>query len=107
MDDLILELVARAGPLVILSGLFLLWDYYRGKFDAERWARRDKEFTDLVARVGDALRSNADALSQFGERMLTRPCLWEQNTQRLIRSLEQACERIADARATHASEGDD
>ena len=97
MDDLITELVTRAGPLVILAGLFLLWDYYRGRFAAQRWAQRDREFTDVVSRVAEATRSNADSLREFGERLLQRPCLWEESQQRLLKSFDQIIERISEA----------
>lgn len=97
MDELVLQVLTRTGPLVILAGLFLLWDFYRTRFSAQRWAQKDREFASLVEQVTRALQSNADAMREFGERMATRPCLWEQNQQQLAQSFERLAERIVEA----------
>jgi len=77
MDDLILRIATNAGPLVLLAGLFLYFDW-----------RNKTRAAEALDRLADSFRSLADSLA-------TRPCLWVESQQRLLKSLERLVDRMA------------
>jgi len=73
MDELILKIFAQAGPLVMLAGLFLYFDW-----------RCENRRTETIDKLADSIRALAD-------RLASRPCLWE------AARFENLVERVSEA----------
>ncbi len=86
MDDFVMRIVSNAGPLVLLAALFLYFDW-----------RNKTRAAEALDRLADSFRALADSLA-------ARPCLWVESQRRLLKSLEQLVERMAQASMEKAGE---
>jgi len=97
MEKLLFELLANAGPLVVMAGLFLYFLQAKSKASAENWRARDEQMAQLVKSMIEALDRNSAAMRMLDRQLATRPCLWQEHASDLVDSINGLRRQLRDS----------
>jgi len=97
MEKLLFELLANAGPLVVMAGLFLYFLQQKSKASAENWRARDEQMSKLVESMIAALDRNSAAMRMLDRQLATRPCVWQEHGSDLVDSINALRRQVRDS----------
>ena len=98
MNSELLDALIKGGPVVVVVGAFLWWDYRKGVTAAkERTQERTEAAKERAERDGQlisALDRNSDTLDRLDRSLSSRPCLWENGIRQIAKDFREAADRV-------------